>query len=97
RLFVDRLFWRLPVDDTTSISYIIDMLHLTGEEADAYRERRRKAEAADNESLNGLSENILAGRLRIEDAPQDMSMYKLFWIEDYATQVGQGANAERPT
>jgi 5,5'-dehydrodivanillate O-demethylase oxygenase subunit len=97
RLFVDRLFWRLPVDDTTSISYIIDMLHLTGEEAEAYLERRRQAEEADNAVLNGLGDRILASETTIEDAPQDMSMYKLFWIEDYATQVGQGAVADRPT
>ncbi len=97
RLFVDRLFWRLPIDDTNCISYIVDMLHLSGEEAEAYKERRRQAAGqSDGAALNEMSEQILAGKMTIEDSPQDMSMYKLFWVEDYATQVGQGAIPERP-
>jgi 5,5'-dehydrodivanillate O-demethylase len=95
RLWVDRLFWRLPIDDNRCVSYIVDMLHLTGQEADSYQKRRRQAEES-AESPNEISERILGGRMRIEDVDLDTSMYKLFWIEDYVTQVGQGTRSERP-
>lgn len=94
-LFVDRLLWRLPIDDESCISFVVDFLHLTGEAAAAYRERRRQAEAAGTDSLNDLAEAILAGKMRIEDLDPNMSTYKLFWIEDYVTQVSQGAVADR--
>ena len=72
------------------------MVHLTGAEADAYLRRRRLAEDAGGPSPNELAEAILQGKLRIEDVDLDTSMYKLFWIEDYVTQVSQGSRADRP-
>jgi 5,5'-dehydrodivanillate O-demethylase len=95
RLYVDRLFWRVPIDDDHCISYVVDMLPLTGDEAAAYRERRRKAEAAEGPSPNEISELIVQGSMRIEDVDPSVSMYKLFWIEDYVTQVSQGRRADR--
>jgi 5,5'-dehydrodivanillate O-demethylase len=95
KLWVDRLFWRLPIDDDSCISYVVDMIHLTGEEADAYRERRRHAEAAEGPSPNEISELIMQGKMRIEDVDPNISMYKLFWIEDYVTQVSQGRRSDR--
>jgi 5,5'-dehydrodivanillate O-demethylase oxygenase subunit len=95
KLFADRLFWRVPIDDDSCISYVVDMIHLTGAEADAYRERRRQAESAGGPSPNELSEAIMAGKMRIEDIGDDISMYKLFWVEDYVTQVSQGRKADR--
>lgn len=94
-LFVDRLFWRLPIDDEHCISYVVDLIHLAGEAADAYRERRRAAGEANSSELGGLSEEIVAGRMRVEDVDPGISMYKLFWIEDYVTQVGQGRMPDR--
>ncbi len=94
-LWVDRLFWRLPIDDTHSISFVVDLLHLTGDAAAAYRERRRQAQEAATVSPNEVGEAVLAGRVRIRDVDENLSIYKLFWIEDYATQVGQGAIADR--
>ncbi len=96
KLWVDRLFWRLPIDDESCISYVVDLVHLTGAEADAYLARRRKAEAAEGPSPNEIAELIMAGKMRVEDVDPDISMYKLFWIEDYVTQVSQGSRADRP-
>jgi 5,5'-dehydrodivanillate O-demethylase oxygenase subunit len=88
-LAADRFFWRVPVDDDNCINFVVDYIPLTAEEAERYRERRRKAGEASAEELNALGEQILAGKLRIEDLPPDMTIYKTFWIEDYVTQIGQ--------
>jgi 5,5'-dehydrodivanillate O-demethylase oxygenase subunit len=96
KLWADRLFWRLPIDDESCISYVVDMIHLTGAEAEAYMKRRRQAEAAEGPSPNEVAELIMAGRMTVEDVDLDTSMYKLFWIEDYVTQVSQGSRADRP-
>ncbi|MBM2809689.1 MAG: hypothetical protein HW416_448 [Chloroflexi bacterium] len=95
-LYVDRLFWRLPIDDDNCISYVVDLVPLTGEAGEAYRERRRQSEEAAGPSPNELAAAILRGDLRVEDVDPSISMYKLFWIEDYMTQVGQGSMAGRP-
>jgi 5,5'-dehydrodivanillate O-demethylase len=92
---VDRLFWRLPIDDDHCISFVVDMLHLTGEAADAYRARRRQAQPSDPAALNALGDAALVGKLRLRDIDRSFSIYQLFWVEDYATQVGQGPVADR--
>lgn len=94
-LWVDRLFWRLPLDDEHCTSFVIDFLPLVGEQAEAYRRRRRQAQDYGLASLNEWGEAILAGKLRIEDMDPELSTYKLFWVEDYATQVGQGTTPDR--
>lgn len=94
RFWVDRLFWRVPVDDENSVSFIVDHLPLTGDEAAGYRERRKHAEESQTTNLQDLAESILAGKLRMTDLPE-LSTYKLFWIEDYVAQVGQGPIADR--
>jgi 5,5'-dehydrodivanillate O-demethylase len=93
---VNRLFWRVPVDDENSVSFVIDWMPLTGEEAERYRERRREARSQVRVSPNEYGESVLAGKMRIKDLDPKMSTYYLFWIEDYAVQVGQGRIADRP-
>ncbi len=88
-LAADRFFWRVPVDDENCVNFVVDYIPLTPEEAAAYRKRRQAAGEASPAELNAIGEQILAGKLRIEDLPADMSIYKTFWIEDYVTQVGQ--------
>ncbi|MBM2812954.1 MAG: hypothetical protein HW416_3713, partial [Chloroflexi bacterium] len=93
-LWVDRLFFRVPVDDGHNISFVVDCLQLTGAAADAYRERRLAAQEMETNDLNQIGEDILGGKMRMMDIPQ-MSTYKSFWIEDYTVQVGQGLIAPR--
>jgi 5,5'-dehydrodivanillate O-demethylase len=88
-LEADRFFWRVPVDDDNCVNFVVDYIPLGPEEAEAYRQRRQAAPLASPAELNAIGEQILAGKLRIEDLPQDMSIYKTFWIEDYVTQIGQ--------
>lgn len=88
-LWCDRLFFRVPVDDDRCISFVIDYMPLTGKAKEAYLTRRREARDVGLGALNDVAENVLAGDARIEDIDPDLSAYKLFWIEDYACQVGQ--------
>ncbi len=95
KLWVDRLFFRVPVDDENCVSFVVDLVPLTGEAGEAYRERRRHAEQTQTASLRQIAEDILAGKMHIHDVDQSLSTYKLFWIEDFAVQVGQGPIATR--
>ena len=95
KLWVDRLFWRLPIDDENCISFVVDKVPLTGKAGEAYRERRREAEQTQSAPLNQIAEDILAGKMTLADVDKSLSTYKLFWIEDYVVQVGQGAREDR--
>jgi 5,5'-dehydrodivanillate O-demethylase len=94
-LAVDRLFWRVPVDDQNCVSFVVDFLPLTGDAARQYRKRRQKARQEMRVSPNELAEAILAGKLRVEEIELRIPIYYLFWIEDYVVQVGQGPFAPR--
>lgn len=94
-LAVDRLFWRVPIDDENCVSFVVDYIPLTGADADAYRARRSESETAGLATLNATGADILRGRSRVEDADRNLSTYKLFWLEDYSVQVGQAPISER--
>jgi 5,5'-dehydrodivanillate O-demethylase len=94
-LWADRLFWRVPVDDEHCVSFVVELIHLTGEAAEAYKERRRQTQEAIAASPNEIAEAVLAGRVRLKELDQRLSTYKLFWVEDYVTQVGLGSIADR--
>jgi len=94
-LWVDRLFWRVPIDDESCVSFVVDLVPLTGDEGEAYRQRRRQTEESQRLPLRQIGDDILAGKMRISDIGEDISIYKLFWIEDYVVQVGQGSVADR--
>jgi len=94
-MWSDRLFFLLPVDDASCVMFTVDMIHLSGDTADAYRERRRQAERVDMLEVAGIAEEILAGRMDLSDIDPTWSSYKTFMIEDYLTQVGQGKVADR--
>jgi 5,5'-dehydrodivanillate O-demethylase len=92
---VHRLFWRVPVDDEHSLSFVVDWMPLTGEAAKEYQERRRRTRAALSVSPNEFGQSVLEGKRRVEDIESGTSPYYLFWVEDYVVQVGQGAIADR--
>ncbi|MBM2813070.1 MAG: hypothetical protein HW416_3829, partial [Chloroflexi bacterium] len=87
----DRISWRLPVDDENTVSFSVDLIYLTGEAADAYRERRRGTEELAMKEFPPpeLGNQILAGRLREKDIDRRLSTATLFSVEDYVAQVGQ--------
>lgn len=96
KLWVDRLFWRVPIDDGNCISFVVDRVPLTGDAGEAYRKRRREAEQTQSAPLNQIAEDILTGKMILADVDKNLSTYKLFWIEDYVVQVGQGDKHDRP-
>jgi len=94
-MWSDRLFFLLPVDDASCVMFTVDVIHLLGDTADAYRERRKQAERVDMLEVARVAEEILTGRMDLSDVDPTWSSYKTFMIEDYLTQVGQGKVADR--
>jgi 5,5'-dehydrodivanillate O-demethylase len=95
-LIADRLFWRVPVDDERCVSFVVDRVPLTGEAAERYRERRKEArQSVTSATLNEFGDAVVKGRMRVEDVDHSLPIYYLFWVEDYAVQVGQGPAADR--
>jgi hypothetical protein len=88
---VDRLSWRVPLDDDHTVSFSVDLMHLDGDAAETYRERRKRTEQLGKTlSLTEIGNAILAGKMRESDLQADLSTASLFSIEDYVVQVGQG-------
>ena len=93
---MDRRLWRVPVDDEHCISFGVNLVHLTGDAAKRYQERRdeeRREQASPvhrGPSAAELGRAVLAGKLRLEDV-QDVGIYTLVMAEDFISQTGQGA------
>lgn len=85
----DRLFWRVPVDDESCVSYVVDYFPMFGEQADAYKSRRRETFDTGLAGLNETAAGVLRGKMQLEEMDANLSTYKMFWIEDYTVQVGQ--------
>jgi len=96
KLIADRLFWRVPVDDENCVSFVVDLVPVTGKDVEAYNKRRLEARETIKEvSPNELASQILEGKLRFDEIDLATPIYYLFWIEDYIVQVGQGPVAPR--
>ena len=88
------LSWRVPVDDETHKSFIVQLVHATGDVAARFRAERKAARERLGRfgSVEELSDAIVAGKLSwaaVKDHPG------LINIQDNATQLGQGAIADR--
>jgi 5,5'-dehydrodivanillate O-demethylase len=94
RWWEDRITWAVPVDDDNSLRFEVNLVHLTGVEAEAYLRQYREVMSSIT-SPNELGEAILAGKLRIEDLDPRLSRQETFRVEDYVTEVGQGRIADR--
>lgn len=94
-LTVDRLFWHVPIDDGSCVTYVVDYLPLTGADAEAYRARRSESETTGLMTPNAVGAEIIEGKRRVEDVDPNASNYKLFWVEDYVVQVGQDRISDR--
>jgi 5,5'-dehydrodivanillate O-demethylase len=94
-VFTDRLFWYVPIDDTRSVTFVVDYIPLTGERAKEFEERSRQAERDNTVSPNKIAEAILRGEMRVKDIDPNVGTYLLFWVEDYLSMVGQGSIPDR--
>jgi 5,5'-dehydrodivanillate O-demethylase len=89
---IDRLLWRVPIDDEHCASLGTNFIPLKGDAAKEYKEAQSKREEArhnDEPTDVELGEAVLAGKLRIKNLKLAQH-YKLISVEDYAAQVGQG-------
>jgi hypothetical protein len=62
----DRAAWRVPVDNEHYVSFIADLVHVTGDAARRYRERHNSSEKT-SPPIAKLTADVLAGRLGVED------------------------------
>lgn len=71
--WVDHLAWRVPVDDETHRSFIVDRIRKSGPALEAYRAgRKRRAEARANaRPVEEIVKAILDGDMHIDDVPPD--------------------------
>jgi 5,5'-dehydrodivanillate O-demethylase len=86
----DHLAWRVPIDDESHKSFQLDVTHiLEGEEGEAYKRRHKARTGKLGRSPTDIGEGVLRGEVRIQDIEGD-ERANIIWIQDYATQVGQG-------
>jgi 5,5'-dehydrodivanillate O-demethylase len=86
----DHLAWRVPVDDNNHASFQLDVTHiLEGEEGEAYKNRHKARTGKLGRPPSEIGEAVLRGEVRIQDI-EGPERSNIVWIQDYATQVGQG-------
>ena len=95
KVWEERLIWAVPLDDENSYRFEIDLADVSGLDAENLDNSRRQQAQRSGDSLNWYGEQILAGKLAIEDLRRDLSTYEIFRVEDYVVQVGQGRIANR--
>jgi len=93
--YLDRLLFRVPVDDESCVSFPLDFAHVTGDAAKEYQERRLQARKATTDSHIELGAAMLAGKLRMTEVKEQANLKNLTSLEDYIVQVGQGKIADR--
>ena len=90
------LTWRVPIDDDNHWSFQVDLMYDTAppERAAVYRQRHLARTGKLGHSYIELGKAVLRGDIRIQDIDGD-DRANMIWIQDYATQVGQGPLSER--
>ena len=83
--------WSVPINDAKFVAFDVTNTPLQGEDARRYAAVRAEEQERQVDVRWDLADKILAGEMTLEDLPQDMDPYTSFAIEDYVTQVGQGA------
>ena len=79
-----------PIDDDSHRSFQLDVTHIMeGEEGEAYKNRHKARDGKLGRSPTEIGEAVLRGDMRIQDI-EGPERSNIVWIQDYATQVGQG-------
>ena len=88
--------WDVPFDDEHSLEFRVRRLPLTGEAARVFRQNRAGLLARETASVTALGDGVLSGRVRFQDLDQHFhDKIALVHTQDYVSQVGQGAFADR--
>jgi 5,5'-dehydrodivanillate O-demethylase len=90
----DAFAWRVPIDDVSHTSFNISLVHITGDAAERYRERRKqqRTTVAKLPPAREMADAVLAGRWPIHDIEDRPDIVN---IQDHVAQEGQGANPDR--
>jgi 5,5'-dehydrodivanillate O-demethylase len=92
----DRFQWDVPFDDEHSLQFRLRLIPLTGAAARQYRERRAELLAKESFSIVGAGESVLRGNLDFVELPKlTNDRIALIHAQDYVSQAGQGAIADR--
>jgi 5,5'-dehydrodivanillate O-demethylase len=79
----DRVAWRVPVDDDHYVSFIADLVHVTGEAAERYKARHGPPPKRSGPSIPDLTSAVLAGKLRVDDV-KDLGANVVFFQDEVA-------------
>jgi 5,5'-dehydrodivanillate O-demethylase len=91
----EAIAWRVPIDDTSYRSFNVDLIHVTGADAERIRAElaaRRPAREWAAGEVPALAARILRGELRVQDFADHPNSVN---IQDTVSQVGQGALPDR--
>jgi len=86
--------WRVPVNDLSHRSFNLALVHVAGEAAERYRERRRQRQELLSQlpGANEIAAQVLAGKLNVHDLEERPDIVN---IQDHVSQEGQGAIPNR--
>jgi 5,5'-dehydrodivanillate O-demethylase len=82
----DRAAWRVPVDDDHYVSFIADLVHVTGEAARRYQERHSGSAKNSPPPIAELAQAVLAGKLNVEDV-KDLGANVVFFQDEVALRA----------
>lgn len=90
------LRWKVPIDDESHLSLTVELVPVIGEAAARYRERRAAYRAQGGKVTDiGVVNDILAGKLRLDDVQRERRDIDMTRVQDDVTQNGQGAIRDR--
>jgi hypothetical protein len=86
--WTDSLVWKVPIEDTSMVSFNTELVRLTGDEGNRYRELREAWAAKARYCAPDLARAVLEGKIRIWDLDPDE--VNITWLEDEVAYLGQG-------
>jgi 5,5'-dehydrodivanillate O-demethylase len=89
----DFLSWRVPVTDYEYLSFNLNVVHITGNEASRYRAARAEAFAKATATAAELAPDVLAGKTTIEEVKQRIP--DVVRLQDDVVLVAQGVIPDR--
>lgn len=92
--WTEHIAWRVPHDDDSHITFMVDLVHITEAERPAY-EARRDADIAKLKALpdaNEIVARILRGEMTLAEVPDRPDLIN---IQDQVVLSGQGSEVDR--
>jgi 5,5'-dehydrodivanillate O-demethylase len=89
----DRVAWRVPIDDEHYVSFIADLIRVSGDTMQRYKQRHSQPGNIPEQSIPKLVEEVLAGKLRVEDVTNLAA--RVVFFQDETALLAQGSIQER--